>query len=400
VITVDEAARMVLATASPVVPVECALAEAHGRVLRQEVRADRPAPPFDRVMMDGIAIRFDDWRDGRREFAVQACVPAGVSPPAGLPRCAIEVMTGGVLPPGCDAVLPVEWIERHGDTVRITSADPRAGELKRGSFIHACGVDGDAGRIVLGEGQRLGPCELAVAATEGAVTLRVNRVPRVCIVTTGDEIVAADAKPLPWQIRGSHAVALAALLTEHGEVEFAAHHAPDDDDALRDALGKALDGVDAVLVTGGVSRGRWDRVPALLGDAGVEKRFHTVAQRPGKPLWFGTRGSTVVFGLPGNPLAVFACARRYVVPWLDHFRGTGGPVPRRVRCAGTIRGDATMTTFHPVVVRGESAELLSPRNSGDLHALAGSDGLLECPPADGDAIQPNALFSFYGWRAS
>jgi molybdopterin molybdotransferase len=395
-ITVDEAARIILSTAEPALPVECALREAHGRVLRADVRADRPAPPFDRVMMDGIAIRFDEWREGHREFAVQAVVPAGVAPPECRARCAIEVMTGGVLPPGCDAVLPIEWTERDGDRVRITSAHPRADELKRGSFIHACGVDGDAGRIVLGEGQRLGPCELAVAATEGAVTLRVNRVPRVCIVTTGDEVVPAEVQPEPWQIRGSHAVALGALLAEYGAVHCSERHARDNDDALREVLGKLIDDSDVLLVTGGVSKGRWDRVPAMLGSLGVEKRFHAVAQRPGKPMWFGTRGATVVFGLPGNPLSVIACARRYVVPWLDRFRGAHVAVTRRVRCQ--VRSDGAMTTFHPVVIRGESVEVLSPRNSGDLHALVGSDGLVECPPSGGDSIETNSLFSFYGWR--
>ncbi len=393
-ITVDEAARIILATATPIAPVECALREAHGRILRSDVRADRPAPPFDRVMMDGIAIRFDEWREGHREFAVQAAVRAGVAPPECRARCAIEVMTGGVLPPGCDTVIPVEWTERHGDRVRLTDSEPRAATLQRGAFVHPCGVDGAAGRTVLAAGVRLGPCELAVAATEGAVTLHVNRVPRVCIVTTGDEVVPADTQPEPWQIRGSHAVALEALLAEHGAVHCSNRHARDDDDDLRAALGKALDGYDVLLVTGGVSMGRWDRVPAVLGEVGVEKRFHTVAQRPGKPMWFGTRGSTVVFGLPGNPLSALACARRYVVPWLDHFRGATLPVTRRVRCQ--VRNDSAMTTFHSVVMRGESVELLSPRNSGDLHALVGSDGLVECPPSNGQAA--DGLLSFYAWR--
>lgn len=393
-ITVAEADRRIAATVQRGPSEPCALEHAHGRWLHTAVRADRPSPPFDRVMMDGFALAHEGWRDGRRNFEIQGSVGAGHQSPAlSTTAHVIEVMTGGVLPEGCDAVLPVEWCSQTGDRVHVDSTR----EVNAGLYVHRRASDGEAGRVVIEAGTRLDPAALAVAATEGAVELSVNRRPRIYLLTTGDEVVDVAAQPADWQIRGSHAHALRALLETWGSFEWMHEHTADKAEDLRACLSRGLDFGDVLLTVGGVSRGRWDLVPKVLGDLGVVKHLHRVAQRPGKPLWFGTRHAQLVFGLPGNPVSALCSARRYVWPALDRWAGAEVPPPPRIVLDSAVEPLPDAARFVPVRRTAERYAPVPPQNSGSLHALVATDGFVECPP-QADAIAAGTPLPYFGWN--
>lgn len=378
-ISVAKARSILKASIEPGPTEKVSLSSAGGRVLRTAVFADAPAPPFNRVMMDGLALRTDAWQ-ADKHFRHQLQVPAGsVPPPLQDAGSVIEIMTGAPLPQGCDTVAPIEWCRRSGNDWVIS---PPQGEApKPDRFITRKGSDGDTGREVLSAGQRLGPAELAIAATEGACMLEVNRLPRVCLITTGNEVVPPEQQPGPGQIRGSHAVALAELICRHGQVEWSHHHVPDEVEIIGKAITEAISEADFLLLTGGVSRGRWDLVPEAMHDAGVSCRFHRLAQRPGKPLWFGQSASCQVFGLPGNSNSALVCARAYIVPALDAWRGAKGAPSLTVPFDALPGPHRELTLFHPVWLTATGRlRFGQPQSSGSLHAFNGSWGLVEVPP--------------------
>ena len=392
-ITVAEAFARVLATARPLPPETVALPLAAGRVLAETLVADRDFPPFNRVAMDGIAVVHAAWAGGQTEFTIEHTQYAGAPPqPLQNPQYAIEVMTGAVLPPGTDVVIRYEDIllaDNHA-TVQIPPSETP------GVNIHRQAADRRRGDVLLRPGTRLGPAELAVAATIGAASLAVARAPRVAVVSTGDELVGIAEKPLPHQIRRSNAYALQALFTPTG-ADVSLFHLPDDREELRVGLTNILAaGFDAVVLSGAVSKGRADHLPGLLRELLVVEVFHEVNQRPGKPMWFGARaGGPVVFGLPGNPVSTFLTACRYVRPWLHACQQpadseTAGAsatlaAPAPAMLTVDINFKPQLAHFVPVrlIVDAQGRRLATPLRvggSGDLAALVGATAFLELPP--------------------
>ena len=392
-ITVAEAFARVLATARPLPPETVALPLAAGRVLAETLVADRDFPPFNRVAMDGIAVVHAAWAGGQTEFTIEHTQYAGAPPqPLQNPQYAIEVMTGAVLPPGTDVVIRYEDIllaDNHA-TVQIPPSETP------GVNIHRQAADRRRGDVLLRPGTRLGPAELAVAATIGAASLAVARAPRVAVVSTGDELVGIAEKPLPHQIRRSNAYALQALFTPTG-ADVSLFHLPDDREELRVGLTNILAaGFDAVVLSGAVSKGRADHLPGLLRELLVVEVFHEVNQRPGKPMWFGARaGGPVVFGLPGNPVSTFLTACRYVRPWLyacqqpadSETAGASSTLaaPAPAMLTVDINFKPQLAHFVPVrlIVDAEGRRLATPLRvggSGDLAALVGATAFLELPP--------------------
>jgi molybdopterin molybdotransferase len=386
-----EATAQVLATARPLPPETVPLPHAAGRILAETLTADRDFPPFNRVAMDGIAVAHAAWAGGQTEFAIQHAQYAGApSRPLLDPSQAVEVMTGAVLPAGTDVVVRYEDILLHDNRARIQIPAPEA----PGVNIHHQAADRRAGEALLMPGIRLGPAELAVAATVGAAELAVTRAARVAVVSTGDELVSIQDTPLPHQIRRSNAYALQALFTQTG-ADVSLFHLPDGLEELRDGLTKILDaGFDAVVLSGAVSKGRADHLPGLLRELQVVEIFHEVQQRPGKPLWFGAQaGGPVVFGLPGNPVSTFITACRYVRPWLRAVQQPEGaadtsatleaPAPAMLTVDITFKPQ--LTHFVPVrlTVDAEGRRLATPLRvggSGDLAGLVGATAFLELPP--------------------
>ena len=317
VLSVADAYHLVLATATPLPSETVPLLAATGRVLRQEVVADRDFPPYDRVTMDGVALQFAALQAGQTDFPIERTQLAGALPePLANPQAAIEIMTGAALPPGTDTVVRYEDL-----TIGEGQATVRVHPPGRGHNVHARATDQAAGTRLLTPGLVLSAAEIAVAAAVGASELAVARRPRLAVVSTGDEIVPITQKPLPHQIRRSNAPMLQAALALDG-AESEAFHFDDDLASLKAGLPALLAGFDAVLLSGGVSKGKADFLPQALRESGVEQVFHGVAQRPGQPFWFGQRpGRAVVFAMPGNPVATFAAYYRYVRGWLRQCQG-------------------------------------------------------------------------------
>ncbi len=382
-LSVADAYRRVLATACPLPPETVPLATATGRVLHQTIVADRDFPPYNRVTMDGIALRFEALAAGHTTFRIERTQLAGAAPqPLADPLAAIEIMTGAALPPGTDTVVRYEDVDFDDEPRRATV---RVAPPRQGHNVHTQGSDQPTGAALLAPGRVLSPAEIAVAATVGAATLAVARRPRLAVVSTGDEIVPVEAAPLPHQIRRSNAHMLQAALALDG-AESTIFHFDDDLATLKAELPPLLAGFDAVLLSGGVSKGKADFLPRALRELGVEEIFHRVAQRPGQPFWFGQApGGAVVFALPGNPVASFAGYYRYVRGWLRQCQGVG-PAPQ-VFAALTeaVEFKPALTSF--LTVRLEPAPdgrlLAHPTptaGSGDLAGLLVADGLLELPP--------------------
>ncbi len=356
------------------------IAQCAGAVLRENIYAERDQPPFDRVTMDGIAL---DSRAGVRRLRIQAMQAAG-DPPltlSGRDYC-IEVMTGTALPAGCDAVVPVERI-----TVRDGYAELAQDlAVQPDQNVHRRGTDTRQGNLLLAAGTRLGPAEIAIAAGADMARIRVSSQPMLAVISTGNELIEPGEPILPHQIRRSNAYAIAAALRLHGFQRVADDHIADEPAELRRRLKFHLETHDVLVLSGGVSMGKLDLVPDALEELGVRCVFHKVAQRPGKPLWFGMASSgAAVFGLPGNPVSTAMCVSRYVLPALAASQGQAPPTPERMALGAPLTVNPPLTLFVPIRIEiddwGRSWAIPAPTNgSGDFMALAGTDGFVELPP--------------------
>jgi molybdopterin molybdotransferase len=397
-LTPAEAEAAISASLRPLAAEPCPLGEAAGRVLREDIAAERDQPPFDRVAMDGIAIALDAYAAGRRSFRIAGTVAAG-KPPAALPGgdACLEVMTGAMLPPGADTVIPVESLEVGDGRATLRDEAP----LARFANVHRRGTDALAGSRALAAGTPLRGPELAIAASAGRSSLRVSREPRIAVISTGDELVGPDARLEPWQIRRSNAYGVAATLALHGYRRLTDDHVADEPATIRARLAQHLAGHDALVLSGGVSAGRYDHVPAALEAVGVRRIFHKVAQRPGKPFWFGIGpAGQPVFALPGNPVSTLVCLIRYVLPALARLAGAPAAAIPSAPLAQAYESRHALTAFVPVdrgrVADRPAAVTLHPTHgSGDFTALAGTAGFVELAP--GRRIEPGDPVPIYTW---
>ena len=356
------------------------LAASGGRVLRESISAERDQPPFDRVTMDGIAIRFAEYAHGRRAFSIAFTQHAGdpirsVDYPA---DCA-EVMTGCVLPPGTDTVVPVERISVRDSVAHLdASYDPTAGQ-----FVHRQASDHAARETLLEPGIVITATEIAIIASSGRARVEVARSPVSRIVSTGNELVPPGQPIDAHQIRLSNSPALAAMLSAQGFSDNATDHLADEPKLLREGLANHLARADVLVLSGGVSMGKADFVPQVLSELGVQQTFHRIRQRPGKPMWFG-RGENgqAVFALPGNPVSALVCCRQYVLPALFAASGRTAPGQGFAQLGRQVDFDPTLTCFMPVrVAEGNDgrrlAEPVLTNTSGDFAALGGTSGYVE-----------------------
>jgi len=392
-VPVAELDRILSDLAVPIRVRQADLDSALGEVLAQAVEADRDIPPFDRVCMDGYALRWDEWTAGRREFAVSGSSPAGAERhPGPLPGSCVEVMTGAPCPSGCDLVVRLEDALPRDHGVFL---DPS--KVVRGQNLAWRGSDARAGKVLLEEGCRLGPAEIGILASVGAQAVPVRCRPEIRVVCTGDELVDVDKAPLAHQIRRSNDRFLTSALRARGQGAVPSTHLPDDPELLEAGLGVLLGQADVLLVAGGVSASRRDFVPGVLEGLGCRCLVHGVAQKPGKPLWVGTgpKGQ-IVFALPGNPVAVAACFARYVLGVLRRPE----PLVRTARLEAPTAGLPSMTRFVAAHLRDDGAggvvALESRGNgSGDFLHLTGAEGFLEIPP--GKVLQARSVARFWPW---
>ncbi|HMQ87777.1 MAG TPA: molybdopterin molybdotransferase MoeA [Flavilitoribacter sp.] len=397
-ITVDEALRIVRSQAVDFGAEQVALTDCLQRTLREPLTADRDFPPFDRVTMDGIAIRHEAFAAGRRRFQVKGIAAAG-APQMSLndPQVCLEIMTGAVLPDHADTVIRYEDVEMEGEFAVL----PENIEIKRGLNIHVQGSDRRRGEVIVPAGRFIRAAEIGVAATVGKPTLSVANHPRVVILSTGDELVKVEETPLPHQIRRSNSHTLQAVLRDWG-LPAATDHLRDDPGVIREKLAGYLDTQTAVILSGGVSAGKYDYVPSVLTELGVENLFHKVTQRPGKPLWFGRKpGGAVVFALPGNPVSSFISTQVYFKAWWHASLGLT-PKPQYAVLGADFRFSPELTYFLLVNAQtdpeGQLIAMPFPGGgSGDLAGLTDATGCLVLPP-DRTDFKKGAAFPYISFQ--
>jgi molybdopterin molybdotransferase len=333
--------------------------------------------------MDGFALDSAAVRDGTRSFAIEGRQAAGAAQTRlGTPQGCIEVMTGAMLPQGCDAVVPVEQVEVAGG--RATLKSPAT--VAPWQSVHRRASDSRQGDLLLEIGSLLRAPEIAVAASAGMSRVRVSAQPAVMIVSTGNELVEPGEPILAHQLRRSNAYAVAAELRQRGFTRVGDDHLPDDEAVMRERLRLHLDTHEVLVLSGGVSMGRYDLVPKVLAELGVHKVFHRIAQTPGKPMWFGTTDAgQAVFALPGNPVSTLVCLARYVLPALYGAMGLTGERSERIAISEPVTVTTSLATFVPVEVSYDDwgrpwARPRKLNTSGDFTTLAGSDGVVELPP--------------------
>ena len=370
--------------------VEIALHDADGRALAEDVRADRDYPPFDKSLMDGYAARCADLAaNPQATLNVVGEIAAGQEAARGVgPGEAFAIMTGAPMPDSADCVVPVEDVEVLAGSVRVLRAAATPGR-----FVARQGSDVRAGETVLAAGTRLGPAQVAVAASVGAARVRVIDWPRVGVLATGDEIVPIDAPPTRAQIRNSNSLMLVSLLRRLGchvaEVRFA----PDDPHDISESIGFGMAACDVLFVTGGMSMGKYDYVPRILAERGVNLRITKLRIKPGKPFVFGVHDEGFVFGLPGNPVSGFVCTVRLAARLLARLRGAD-PEPRWVSATllAPLKPNGPREFYQPVVLSEQGITPLEWKGSADVYTLAAANALLvraESEPARaaGDVVR-------------
>jgi len=354
-----------------------------GRTLREDVYPERDNPPFDRVCMDGIAVSSAALSRGVRTFAIESLQPAG-APPVKLRDAhgAIEVMTGAIVPEGTDCIIPLE----EYDLVAGTAALKPVAKGTPYRNIQRRGEDSQPGVAMLRTGTRLGAPEVAVVASAGLATVAVSREPGFMVVSTGDELIEPGQPISDYQVRRSNAYAIAAALRGRGFRDIGNDHILDNEVMLTERLTVHLQQRDILILSGGVSKGKFDLVPKVLKQLGVREVFYQVAQRPGMPMWFGVGPKRqLVFGLPGNPVATLVCLIRYVIPAALHSMGARERQLEQMTLASAVKRGRPMTFYLPVSLildgAGRPAAEPHPTNGpGDFLALTRTDGFLELPP--------------------
>lgn len=393
------ALEAILARVTPLAAEALPLEHCIAQTLRQDVYAERDNPPFDRVCMDGIALRSEVFSAGRRAYLIEATQAAG-APALELshPQQAIEVMTGAVLPAGTDCIIPLEQYELANGTATV-KADA-SGEPYRN--VQRRGEDSERGVPMLRAGTRLGAPEIAVVASAGLASVAVSRQPRFMVLSTGDELVEPGEPIAEHQVRRSNAYAVVACLRGRGFTRVANDHILDDETMLHERLALHLAREDVLILSGGVSKGKFDLVPKVLKNLGVEEVFYQVAQRPGMPMWFGLGPEgQAVFGVPGNPVSTLVCVVRYVIAAMAAAMGAPRIVPEPVALAEPVRFHRAVAYFLPVSLHSDgSARRLAlprpPNGPGDFLALAAADGFVELPPRT-EAFPQGFIADFYRW---
>jgi molybdopterin molybdotransferase len=346
------------------------------RILAEPILADRDFPPYNRVAMDGFALRYASLVGAQNTFRIEHTVAAG-DPTYRLndSKACVEIMTGAVLPHGSDTVVPYEDAEVK-DGLMLLKSDPSAGQN-----VHRQGSDRKEGDVIVPAGITISGPDIGIAATVGATKLKVFRIPSICLVSTGDELVPVEGKPAPHQIRSSNVYALKASLATY-QCQIDHQHLPDDLPLVNKAVERLLEKYQIVIFIGGSSMGKYDFLPEALKSAGLQEHFYKIRQRPGKPIWFGSTGNRYVFALPGNPVSCFLCLEKYIKSWLNNSLGK----PKKIESAQlsddfTFRPDLTyflqvktdwkdgVVIAHPAVGGG----------SGDHANLAEVDAFLQLP---------------------
>ena len=393
-ISVAQALQAVLSTTQDFGVEQIPFLKSVGRILKETIYADRDFPPFNRVSMDGISIEYTAFKNGQRSFKIAGVQSAGSAKKTlhNSGNC-IEVMTGSVLPDNTNTVIRYEdiLIENGIATISVTT-------IKEGQNIHEKGRDGKQGDLLIKQNTTISAAEIGVFATVGKSVVKVSKQPKIIIVSTGDELVGVDETPLEYQIRRSNVFTLVSLL-ERLNISSETAHIADDKPVLKSKIKTYLQEYDVLLFSGAVSKGKFDFLPEVFDELEVAKLFHKVAQRPGKPFWFGSTASfcmsehnvyqnekeknkknTIVFGFPGNPISTFVNCLAYFYPW--YHKSVGLEVLQETAIlASDVSFKPNLTYFLQVKLSDRFGHLIATpvtgNGSGDLASLVHADAFIQ-----------------------
>lgn len=379
-IDIQEALDAVQAAVRPLPAEDVPLLEALGRATATAIESPEPVPAFDNSAMDGYAVRGSELAASRREFRVVVEIPAGRWVGEWLGEgTAAKIMTGAPIPPGVDTVVPVELTEQRGDRLFVHAG------VAAGANVRRAAEDISEGDVLLERGAFLAPADIGLLASVGHQSVAVTRRPRVAILATGSELVASGEPLGPGQIRNSNSSTAYGQVLAAGGVPVLLGIAPDDLPETRRLIAAALDH-DVVITSGGVSVGEFDFVKQVQDELGVERRFWGVAMKPGKPMAFGMYGNTLVFGVPGNPVAAMVCFELFVRPALLALQGREDLYRPYVYAAAeeTMKASKERTELRRCRLvrrqRGWGFTTTGPQGSGILRSMAQADGLVVVPP--------------------
>ena len=378
-----------------------------GRVSKEAIYADRDFPPFHRVSMDGISIDYTAFKDGQRSFRIAGTQAAGSTKLAlqDSKNC-MEVMTGSVLPDNTNTVIRYEDI-----TIKNGIAMVHVDSLQKGQNIHEKGKDRKVGDLLIAKNTKIAAAEIGVLATVGKSFVNVAKQPKIMIVSTGDELVDVGKIPQEHQIRRSNVFTLVSLL-EKFNIASETTHLTDDKPILKSKIKTYLKDYDVLLFSGAVSKGKFDFLPEVFDELGVEKLFHKVAQRPGKPFWFGStkntdlvakqpnNKNTIVFGFPGNPISTFVNCLAYFYPW--YYKSVGLDYEQETAIlSSTVSFKPNLTYFLQVKLSSRFGHLVATpvlgNGSGDLASMIHADAFIQLPQGQ-TVFEKGAVFPVIRYR--
>ena len=396
-ITVEEAKHIILKNTQDFGIEEIPFLEAVGRVLKEDIVADRDFPPFNRVAMDGIAINHRFFEYGVRDFKTEGIQPAG-TPQQTMENASncYEVMTGACLPNNTDTVIRYEDVD-----INTLMATINIDEITEGQNIHVQGSDKTKEEVLIKKDTIISAAEIGVLATVGKAMVKVAKQPKVMIISTGDELVDTHETPLAHQIRRSNVYTLVSLLNDL-KIPAETTHITDEKSVLKEKIASFLQEYDVLLFSGAVSKGKFDFLPEVLNELGVKKLFHRVSQRPGKPFWFGTTNNCNVFAFPGNPVSTFVNCLVYFYPWYKKSVGISSE-EKTVILAKDITFKPNLSCFLQVKLTSENGQVyanpIQGNGSGDLASLVEADGFIKLPKTEEIEFKKGSVFPILTYRS-
>ncbi len=397
-ITVEEALEIIISTTRDFGSEEINLSDSIYRILREDWHADRDLPPYNRVTMDGIAIQYQTFESGQKTFPIEGVAAAGsIQMTLQNPLACLEVMTGSVLPKNLDTVIRYEDVLIKNGTATI-----QVDQVTKAQNVHFKGEDRLSGDLIIPKHTKISPAEIGVGASIGKAKALVAKLPSVMVLSTGDELVKITEQPAAHQIRRSNVYRLVTTLRAY-KIDAASDHINDEPEEIRKKLEGYLEKYDVIILSGGVSKGKFDYIPRILEELKVEKLFHKIKQRPGKPFWFGQyKNQCTIFALPGNPVSSFLCMQRYFLSWLEiSLIGS-----RSARPYGILQSDVyfkpDLTYFLEVEIgyndKGQILAIPKKGNgSGDLANLVEADAFIELPRGRNE-FKKGESFPIYFYR--
>lgn len=395
-ITAEKALELVLSSTQDFGIEELPFIESQGRILKENIVADRDFPPFNRVSMDGIAIDFEAFQKGERSFAIEGIQAAGTEQmELKNPENCLEVMTGAVLPNNTNVVIRYEDVEIRDGVAAVLIDD-----VKHFQNIHEKGKDRKQGDVLIEKNKVISAAEIGVLATVGKSMVKVTRQPKVMIISTGDELVGVEETPLDHQIRRSNVFTLVSLL-KRLKIDANTDHITDDKEALKAKISGYLSAYDVLLFSGAVSKGKFDFLPEVLDELGVEKLFHRVSQRPGKPFWMGTTDNCKVFAFPGNPISTYVNCLVYFYSW--YFKSNEVAMFEETAIlTEDVNFKPNLAYFLQVKLSDKYGHLLATpikgNGSGDLASLVDADAFIQLPKTEGTTFKQGENYPVIRYR--